>query len=125
MQNWPGLSSWPENQYLIYNVDISFEMKLQSAGAAGDHMVSIQPGFEGEDKYMHTVIKGTKTVAEFKAVQKRMEQLATQAFVSHKKTCDEWREGEIEKVWFDSDSNLCIEYQSGNCWHYNEQGEWW
>jgi len=34
---------------------------------------------------MHTVIKGTKTVAEYKEVQNRMEQLATQAFVSHKK----------------------------------------
>jgi hypothetical protein len=74
---------------------------------------------------MHTIVKGTKTVAEFKEVQKRMEQLATQAFESHKKAFREWEEGEIEKVWFDSDSNLCVEYQSGNWWHYNEQGEWW
>lgn len=71
---------------------------------------------------MHTVIKGTKTVAEYKDVKKRMEQLATQAFENHKKSVIEWKEGEIEKVWFNSDSNLCIEYQSGNWWQYNEQG---
>lgn len=74
---------------------------------------------------MHTVIKGTKTISEFKEVQKRMEQLATQSFETHKKSFREWEEGDIKKVWFDSDSNICIEYQSGNWWHYNEQGEWW
>ena len=74
---------------------------------------------------MHTIIKGTKTVSEFKKVRTKMEQLATQAFESHKKASGEWKEGGIEKVWFDSDSNICVEYQSGNWWHYNGQGEWW
>lgn len=74
---------------------------------------------------MHTVIKGTKTVAEFKEVQAQMEELAAYFFDNHKKAFREWKEGEIEKVWFDSDKNLCIEYKSGNWWHYNEQGEWW
>lgn len=80
---------------------------------------------EKEVIYMHLVIKGTKTIAEFKEVEKRMEQLATKAFEHHKKTVKEWKEGEIKKVWFDSKNNLCIEYESGNWWHYNEQGEWW
>lgn len=66
-----------------------------------------------------------ETLAEFKEVQTETEQLVIQAFESHKKVFEEWKEGEIEKVWFDSDSNLCIEYQSGNWWHYNQQGEWW
>ena len=39
---------------------------------------------------MHTVIKGTKTIAEFKEVQKRMEQLAIQSFENHKKAFETW-----------------------------------
>lgn len=74
---------------------------------------------------MHTVIKGTKTISEYKKVQARMEELAIKAFESHKKAFIEWEEGEIEKIWFDSDKNLCIEYKSGHWWHYNEQNEWW
>ena len=74
---------------------------------------------------MHTVIKGTKTISEFKEAQKGMEKLAISLSESHKKTLDKWTYGEIKKVWFDSDSNLCIEYESGNWWHYNNHGEWW
>lgn len=74
---------------------------------------------------MHTVIKGTKTISEFKEAQKEMEKLAISLSESHKKTFDEWTYGKIKKVWFDSDSNLCIEYESGNWWHYNDHGEWW
>ena len=74
---------------------------------------------------MNIVIKGTKTIAEFKEVQAKMEQLALEAYENHKKAFEVWREGEIVKVWFDSSSNICIEYESGNWWHYNAAGEWW
>lgn len=44
-----------------------------------------------------------------------------------KEAVEDWKEGEPVKVWFDfdMDNNLCIEYESGKCWHYNEKGEWW
>ena len=74
----------------------------------------------GEEKQ-----KGTTTVEDFKEVQERTKQLATESFERHKKAFREWKEGEIKKVWFDSENNLCIEYKSGNWWHYNEKGEWW
>ena len=31
----------------------------------------------------------------------------------------------IKKVWIDKDGYLCIEYESGEWWHYNDKGEWW
>ena len=73
---------------------------------------------------MHIVIKGTKTIEEFKKMQKVMEQKATECCNSHKEAVEDWKEGEISKVWIDGNGNLCIEYESGNWWHYNEAGEW-
>lgn len=73
----------------------------------------------------HTVIKGTKTIDEYKKKQMFMEQKATEFYNRHKEAVENWTEGEPVKVWFDMDDNLCIEYDSGNCWHYNEKGEWW
>lgn len=37
-----------------------------------------------EVKRMHTVIKGTKTVAEFKTVKEKMEKLAAECYSRHK-----------------------------------------
>lgn len=74
---------------------------------------------------MHTVIKGTKTVAEFKTVKEKMEKLAAECYSRHKQAFENWNEGEPVKVWFDFNGNLCIEYESGNWWHYNEKGELW
>lgn len=74
---------------------------------------------------MNTIIKGTKTIAEYKGIKKTMEKLTAECFDRHKQVFENWREGEPVKVWFDSDNNLCIEYESGNWWHYNEKGEWW
>lgn len=72
----------------------------------------------------HTVIKGTKTIDEYKKKQMFMEQKATEFYNKHKEAVEDWKEGEPVKVWFDMDENLCIEYESGNWWHYNERGEW-
>ena len=74
---------------------------------------------------MNTVIKGTKTISEFKQVREDMENLARENYSRHKEACEDWKEGEPVKVWFDFDGNFCIEYESGNWWHYNEKGEWW
>lgn len=74
---------------------------------------------------MHTVIKGTKTVEEFKKLRSFMEQRATECYQSHKQAFENWQEGDIAKVWIDKDGNICIEYESGNWWHYNDKGEWW
>lgn len=74
---------------------------------------------------MHTVIKGTKSIAEYKELRAYMEKRAIECFQMHKQALEIWKEGEIEKVWIDSQKNLCIEYESGNWWHYNDKGEWW
>lgn len=74
---------------------------------------------------MNTVIKGTKTIAEFKQVRETMENLARENYARHKEACEDWQEGEPVKVWYEFDGSLCIEYKSGKWWHYNEKGEWW
>lgn len=74
---------------------------------------------------MHTVIKGTKTIEEYKQLKKHMEQKAQEYCERHKAAFENWKEGSIKKVWIDGDGNICIEYESGNWWHYNEEGEWW
>lgn len=74
---------------------------------------------------MRTVIKNTTSISEYKAVKTLMEQQATQCYIMHRQACEDWQEGEIAKVWYDIDGYLCIEYDSGKWWHYNERGEWW
>jgi hypothetical protein len=74
---------------------------------------------------VHTVIKGTKTIEEFKALKASMEQRAAECYEAHKKACEHWNGGGIAKVWIDKDGYICIEYESGKWWHYNESGEWW
>lgn len=74
---------------------------------------------------MHTVIKGTKTVDEFKELKEYLEQRAKEHYKSHKKAFETWRFGEIDKVWIDKDGFICIQYESGDWWHYNENEEWW
>lgn len=34
------------------------------------------------------------------------------------------RHESIVKMWR-TDGVLCVQYLSGNWWHYNEKGEWW
>lgn len=74
---------------------------------------------------LHTVIKGTKTITEFKEVKERMESLTEKYYKAHKSACGDWKNGEPTKVWWDMDGNLCIEYENGKWWHYNKQVEWW
>lgn len=74
---------------------------------------------------MNTVIKGTKTIAEYKRVREDMENLARANYAKHKEAFEEWGEGEPVKAWFDFEGKFCIEYESGKWWHYNDKGEWW
>lgn len=74
---------------------------------------------------MKTIIKNTKTVEEYKQLKKFIETTAKVFAENHKKAFAAWKNGEISKVWIDSNSNICIEYESGKWWHYNEKGEWW
>ena len=74
---------------------------------------------------VHTVIKGTKTIAEFKELKEKMENLTEVYFNHHKSAWENWENGEPVKVWWDSNNNLCIEYENGKWWHDNEKGEWW
>lgn len=80
---------------------------------------------ESRGAAMNTVIKGTKTIAEYKRVREDMENLARANYARHKEAFEEWREGEPIKAWFDFEGNFCIEYESGKWWHYNDKGEWW
>lgn len=70
---------------------------------------------------MNTVIKGTKTIAEYKRVREDMENLARANYARHKEAFEEWGEGEPVKAWFDFEGNFCIEYESGKWWHYNDK----
>lgn len=77
---------------------------------------------------MHIVIKGTKTISEFKDRYAYLEQKANEFKQKHNLAFSNWKDGEIKKVWLDTDQNICIEYESGNWWHYRLTGntlEWW
>ena len=70
---------------------------------------------------MNTVIKGTKTIAEYKRVREDMENLARANYARHKEAFEEWGEGEPVKAWFDFEGNFCIEYESGKWWQDNSK----
>ena len=44
---------------------------------------------------MNTVIKGTKTIAEFKQVREVMENLARENYARHKEACEDWQRDRI------------------------------
>ena len=71
---------------------------------------------------MQTVIKGTKTIEEYKRVKATMEELAEKMSKAHQNACETWEHGEVKKVWFDHSGNICIEYADGDWWHYNDKG---
>lgn len=54
-----------------------------------------------------------------------MQKKAKRYYDYHKHHVEAWTDGEISKIWIDESNNFCIEYQSGNWWHYNDMGEWW
>ena len=80
---------------------------------------------------LHVVVKGTKSIDEFKAVNKDMQDKANRYADEHLhsyESHDNWQEGEPVKAWYDADEIFCIEYKSGRWWHYQETAEglqWW
>lgn len=74
---------------------------------------------------IHVVVKGTKTVEEYKAVRESMIREAARSSAAHMDCTEEWTHGDPVKIWRDSSGVICIEYESGEWWHYNNQGEWW
>lgn len=47
----------------------------------------------------------------------------------HTRACEHWKEGKVKKIWHDKDNILCVQYESGNWWHYRlnslNEIEWW
>lgn len=78
---------------------------------------------------MHVVIKGCKSISEYKEKKSRLSEQAELAYKSHKEKFENWNNGVPVKVWEDSNQYLCVEYESGKWWHYKNVGmnsfEWW
>lgn len=75
-----------------------------------------------------TVIKGTTTIDEYKAIRVDMQQRAALYSNAHMSGCETWEHGNPVKCWYDTDKTFCIEYESGKWWHYRETAEglqWW
>lgn len=72
---------------------------------------------------MHTVIKGTKTINEYKKKKEMMEMRATECFRKHQVACTSWQDGSPIKAWYDGEGLFCVEYESGRWWQYNDKNE--
>jgi hypothetical protein len=70
-------------------------------------------------------VKETTTVEEYRQLRIRIERIAKAHYEEHKRAFENWNEGDIDKIWIDRDGYICIQYQSGNWWHYRENGDWW
>lgn len=65
-------------------------------------------------------------MTEFEQTRERVKSLTAKCYKMHKAAWENWPYGEPVKTWFDDDGNFCIEYESGEWYHYNEKGElWW
>lgn len=81
---------------------------------------------------MHTVIKGTQTIEEYKKWKGYLEEKAPEAYSQHKAMYEEWPHGEpVETRIYkgEMDDFVEITYQSGAIYHYRwtEDGQmlWW
>jgi len=69
---------------------------------------------------IEVVVKGTKTIEEFKKVRASMEERAERYSKQHISACENWQEGLPVKCWRGQYGVLWIEYESGHCWQYKE-----
>ena len=46
-------------------------------------------------------------------IKKTMEKLTAECYQNHKSAWENWENGEPVKAWWDSDGNLCVEYENG------------
>ena len=82
---------------------------------------------------LQVVIKHTQTIEEYKQQREELRHLANKYFYEHMYQHElsrenEWQDGEPAKVWRDGDGYVCVEYESGEFWHYEETSEglrWW
>lgn len=79
---------------------------------------------------MHIVIKGTKTIDEYKRVYASMQERVNRYSQQHIASVHNWQDGSPVKCWCDNNNSniLWIEYESGNVWQYKETFtglEWW
>lgn len=69
---------------------------------------------------IEVVVKGTKTIEEFKRVREDMQKRAERYSRKHIASCENWQEGYPVKCWRGAFGVLWIEYESGHCWQYRE-----
>ena len=69
---------------------------------------------------MHVVIKGAKTIEEYKKTQQEIISRAEVAYYTHKNVTPNWSEGEAVKAWINDDGEICLQYESGSCWAYKD-----
>lgn len=77
---------------------------------------------------MHVVVKGTNTVKEYRDERRALEQAANRYADMHSMSVEEWLEGEPIRAWRDDDGTICVQYESGEWWHYRPTAEglqWW
>ena len=69
---------------------------------------------------IEVVVKGTKTIEEFKRVKASMEERARRYSKRHIASCENWQDGYPVKCWRGERGSLWIEYESGHTWQYAE-----
>ena len=75
---------------------------------------------KGDAEKMEAVVRGTKTIEEFKRVREDMLKRAERYSRKHIASCENWQEGFPVKCWLGALGVLWIEYESGHCWQYRE-----
>lgn len=75
---------------------------------------------KGDAEKMEAVVRGTKTIEEFKRVREDMLKRAERYSRKHIASCENWQEGLPVKCWKGEFGAMWIEYESGNCWQYRE-----
>jgi hypothetical protein len=69
---------------------------------------------------IEVVVKGTKTIEEFKRMRENMLKRAERYSKRHIASCEHWQEGLPVKCWRGEHGLLWIEYESGHAWQYAE-----
>lgn len=73
-------------------------------------------------KMLHTVVKGTRTITEYKQAKADMERLTNLFYQKHLASTDRWTDGVPVKVWYEDSSTLCVQYESGIVYYYDQDG---
>lgn len=70
------------------------------------------------------------------AEEKAKQEYAEFCMTEHMKAVSNWKEGKIVKYWEEAHGVMCVQYESGNWWHYKNKNktsvetgkpclEWW